>query len=362
MENMVVHSKSFWRGKRVLLTGHTGFKGSWLLCWLLELGADVLGFSLASKQFCLYNDLHDSLNFKYKQVKGDILDYSFLNTIVSNYQPDIVFHLAAQALVSTGYQQPVQTWNTNVMGSINLLESLSNLNKPCSLVVITTDKVYHNNESSSGYLETDRLGGFDPYSASKAAVELSVDSWRSSFTGEASSRCPHLRIATARAGNVIGGGDFNSNRIVPDIIRASSSGNPLVVRSPYAIRPWQHVLEPLSGYLSLAEQLVLGTKGVCEPFNFGPSIGNLQTVEFLINEFLGYFDFDWHISHHSSIGHETLKLNLSSDKARDRLGWTPQWNFSTTIEKTASWYIDTQINGNCYDRIIDDINSFQLTS
>ena len=253
-------NSSFWYKKRVLLTGHTGFKGSWLLLWLQQLGAQVFTFSLHPES---KPNLFESLlsvtppGNNWSHHIGDITDFKSVSSIVSLAQPDVVIHLAAQPLVRRSYEDPLGTWSTNLMGSRHLLEALKSLTHPCAVVMVTTDKVYENREWLHGYRETDRLGGHDPYSASKAGAEIAIHSWRSSFCGDGIHQTPNLRIATARAGNVIGGGDYAQHRIVPDCMRALISGEPIIIRNPKATRPWQHVLEPLSGYLRLSEVLLM---------------------------------------------------------------------------------------------------------
>ena len=268
---------NFWRGRRVLITGHTGFKGSWLTLWLLSLGAEVWGFSLPPESDrALFTDLGldqftGNLDWGHLHHRlGDVCDLEALQEVVQKAQPDLVLHLAAQPLVRRSYRDPLGTWATNVQGSLNLLESLKPLEHPCAVVMVTTDKVYANREWDYGYREEDRLGGHDPYSASKAAAELAIASWRDSFCGPEAHQTPHLAIATARAGNVIGGGDWAEDRIVPDAMRVHSwPEHP--ARLPEATCPWQHVLEPLGGYLPLVEKLAPGGEGH-QCLHFGPAL------------------------------------------------------------------------------------------
>lgn len=326
----------FWQGKKVLLTGHSGFKGSWLSMWLLELGADVTGLSLRPEsEPNLFEQL--SLEKKLTNHYGDIRDFSLVRQLVVNTQPDVVFHLAAQPLVRLSYQVPTETWATNVMGSINILEALRLLDKPCSAVMITTDKVYRNNEWVYGYRENDPLGGYDPYSSSKAATEIAINSWRSSFCGSLPHQNPHLRIASARAGNVIGGGDWAMDRIVPDVMRALSKNQPIEVRNPFATRPWQHVLEPLSGYLRLAESLSHFPE-LAQAFNFGPHLEANRPVKQLVEQALLHWPGIWKNQSDLSQPHEANLLNLVIDKAHHKLSWSPRWNFATTVERTTNWY------------------------
>lgn len=330
----------FWRGRRVLLTGHTGFKGTWLLFWLRQLGAEVWGYALDPPADAnLFIDLgRDSFGTDFHDRRSDLSDLESLKDWVQQAQPEVALHLAAQPLVRRSYEDPLGTWATNVQGSLNLLEALKPLQHNCAVVMITTDKVYENREWCYGYRELDPLGGHDPYSASKAAAEISVNSWRSSFCGLASHQTPFLRIATARAGNVIGGGDWAADRIVPDAMRALAAGNPVRVRNPTATRPWQHVLEPLSGYLRLAEALFKETKPPCEAFNFGPSLDSNRPVSDLITSIFKYWQGKWIDQSDPNAPHEAGLLHLQIDKASHRLGWSPLWDYSTTIERTVNWY------------------------
>ncbi len=338
-QRLQVPDSSFWSGRRVLLTGHTGFKGSWLALWLLEMGAKITGFALKPDHDCnLFESLE--LSSRLNHCIGDIRDHNSLRQVVDSCQPEVVFHLAAQPLVRHSYVEPVSTWETNVMGSIYLLEELRKLSKPCSVVMITTDKVYRNNEWLYGYRENDPLGGHDPYSSSKAAAELAISSWRSSFCGNSSHQTPYLRLASARAGNVIGGGDWAPDRIVPDAMRALSQAKPIGVRNPSATRPWQHVLEPLSGYIALAEHL--GTSSdpmhLSTSFNFGPHLDANRSVRELVEQSLLHWPGSWVDQSDCNSPHEASLLNLVIDKAHHQLGWSPRWSFNTTIERTVRWY------------------------
>lgn len=329
----------FWRGRRVLLTGHTGFKGSWLAFWLLELGADVTGFAMPPEPGINLFDALDLSN-RLKHRIGDIRDPTVLREAVEACRPEVVLHLAAQPLVRRSYLEPLATWETNVMGTLHLLEELRNLNEPCTAVLITTDKVYRNNEWLYGYRENDPLGGHDPYSSSKAAAELGISSWRSSFCGDQPHQTPHLRIASARAGNVIGGGDWAADRIVPDAMRALAEAKPIGVRNPAATRPWQHVLEPLGGYLLLAERLTgaADRSTLASAFNFGPQLEANRSVRELVEEALNHWPGSWVDQSDPNSPHEASLLNLVIDKAHHLLGWAPRWPFATTIERTVSWY------------------------
>ena len=276
----------FWKGRRVFLTGHTGFKGAWLLLWLNKMGAEVFCYSLPPEgENNLYSDLfiQNGKSNNFSEIYGDIRDSDKLSRYIKEANPEVVFHLAAQPLVRESYDNPIYTWDVNVQGSLVLLECLKNLQHKCSIVMVTTDKVYLNQEWSHGYRENDILGGHDPYSASKAAAEIAISSWRASFCGNSVHQTSNLNISTARAGNVIGGGDWANDRIVPDCIRALSNGDVIKVRNPYFTRPWQHVLEPLSGYLKLAQCLHTLNDPICEAFNFGHSLNSNRTVKELVD-------------------------------------------------------------------------------
>lgn len=336
MPKFVNPNPEFWRGRRVLLTGNTGFKGAWLALWLKELGAEVTGFALPPEtQPNLFIQLGLAQHIDHRL--GDIRDGELLKTLVQEVKPEVVLHLAAQPLVRLSYRQPAETWSTNVMGTIYLLEALRLLDQSCSAVLITTDKVYRNQEWLYGYRENDPLGGHDPYSSSKAAAELSIASWRDSFCGALPHQTPHLRIASARAGNVIGGGDWALDRIVPDAMRALSQGEAIDVRNPGATRPWQHVLEPLGGYLRLAEVLAASHEQATA-FNFGPQLEANRPVRELVEEALKHWPGRWQDQGDPHAPHEASLLNLVIDRAHHQLGWSPRWDFATTVERTVNWY------------------------
>jgi CDP-glucose 4,6-dehydratase len=337
----VMNLALFWKGRRVLLTGHTGFKGSWLLLWLQHLGAQVWGYALEPEpEPNLFRHLSATQppGEQWHHCTGDLADAESLRGWVQQAQPDVVFHLAAQPLVRRSYQDPIGTWQVNVMGSLQLLEALKSLEQRCSVVMVTTDKVYANREWNYGYREPDQLGGHDPYSASKAAAEIAIASWRSSFCGTASHQTPNLRIATARAGNVIGGGDWASDRIVPDVMQSLAAGQPIGVRNPSATRPWQHVLEPLGGYLRLAEALATNTFPPCEAFNFGPQLESNRSVRDLVETILSHWPGEWINRSDPHAPHEAELLHLQIDKAHHRLDWQPRWDYATTIKRTVDWY------------------------
>jgi CDP-glucose 4,6-dehydratase len=324
-----------FRGKTVWLSGHTGFKGAWLAHWLLELGARVHGFALAPAiDPALFDQL--GLAARMGQQLGDVRDAAAVAKSIAAVQPDFVLHLAAQAILRTSYEIPVETYATNVMGTIHVLEALRPLKKPCAAVLVTTDKCYENREWVYGYREEDPLGGYDPYSSSKAAAEIAISAWRRSFFGG-----HPVRLGSGRAGNVIGGGDWAKDRIVPDCIRQLQRNESIPVRNPKATRPWQHVLEPLSGYLWLAARLAQAHEpagALASAFNFGPGHESNRTVEALVTEVLKLWPGRWEDRSDPNAVHEARLLQLATDKANALLGWAPVWNFPATIEQTVKWY------------------------
>jgi len=339
MTNMNEIFRAF-SGRRIFITGHTGFKGSWLAFLLHEVGADVMGFALPPTGNINHFDLL-GLDKKIKHVVGDIRNASLVANTMKEFQPEYVFHLAAQALVRPSYEDPATTFSTNVTGSVNLLDAVRNCESVRSLVYITSDKCYENVEWIWGYRENDQLGGRDPYSASKAAAEIVFSSYERSFFEKRSS----LGAATTRAGNVIGGGDWAIDRIIPDCIRAIEAGEPIRLRNPGATRPWQHVLEPLAGYLLLSARLYEDPKRWNGSWNFGPSTQEVRTVldvaEIIIKR-MGRGRIE--IVKSPALLHEARLLQLNCDKAQQLLGWYPRWNSGQTLEATAVWY-KTVLNG-----------------
>ena len=333
-----------YRGKRVLLTGHTGFKGAWLSEWLIALGADVTGFSLPPPtEPSLFAQLESAKRLRH--VEGDVRDLAAVERIVNAVKPDYVFHLAAQPLVRLSYQEPVATYATNVMGTVNVLEAVHRSGHPCGIVAVTTDKCYENREWVHSYREEDPMGGYDPYSSSKGAAELVIAAYRRSFFSQPDSV---VQLASARAGNVIGGGDWALDRIVPDCIRALKGGSVIPVRNKVATRPWQHVLEPLSGYLWLGAALGakrpagfhFPPKTYASAFNFGPALTSNRTVAELVAEILKHWPGRWEDKSDPGAVHEAKLLNLATDKSFHFLQWQPVWNFADTIAQTISWYHD----------------------
>jgi len=343
MEKVV--SESFggrYAGRRVLVTGHTGFKGAWLCEWLLALGAEVHGLALDPvKGQELYGDLGLPTRLASDR-RIDVRDPAPLAEAVRHLRPEIVLHLAAQPLVRRSYREPLETFATNVMGTAHVLEALRLAGGPCAAVMVTTDKCYENREWVHAYREEDPMGGHDPYSASKGAAEIVISSYRRSFFPADG---PVL-VASARAGNVIGGGDWAEDRIVPDAMRALAGGQAIDVRNPRATRPWQHVLDPLSGYLTLGaelwEQVAGGTQSrrqsLTSGFNFGPSLASNQPVSALLNEALRHWPGTWNDCSDPSALHEATLLNLATDKAFHLLGWSPVWDFRETLARTVAWY------------------------
>jgi CDP-glucose 4,6-dehydratase len=321
---------AFWAGRRVLVTGHTGFKGAWLTLWLASMGADVTGLSDGVPTQPSLFDLA-KVDTDARSVVADVRDTEAVRQAVAGAKPDVVLHLAAQPFVRRSYEDPAGTWDVNVNGTINVLDAVRHADVPVT-VVVTSDKCYDNDPARPPrpFVETDPLGGHDPYSSSKAAAELAVDAWRRSYD---------LRVATGRAGNVIGGGDWGEDRLVPDIMRAAEAGTPIAIRRPDAVRPWQHVLEPLSGYLSLAERL-WDDPGAAEGWNFGPAPDDARPVRWIVDRVTelwpGELRWDVDPGRHP---HEAGFLALDSAKARERLGWAPRWGLGTALERIAEWHL-----------------------
>jgi len=325
-----------YRGKKVFLTGHTGFKGSWMIAWLRLLGAEVKGYSLAPETpNDLYNLVHgdDLCN----SIISDIRNIENLTKEIISFKPDFIFHFAAQPLVRRSYEQPLYTFEVNVMGTASLLEAAKQLDTDCSIIIITTDKVYENREQNYAYREDDKLGGNDPYSASKAAAEIIVSSYRNSFFKNKTQ--PAIGIATARAGNVIGGGDRSKDRIIPDIIKGIENDESILVRNPAAVRPWQHVLEPLGGYLLLGTELKRDPVSFSEAWNIGPETKDILTVKEVVEKAVAtYGKGKFHTSQLSNQPHEAMLLQLDINKVKQKLNWKPQLDSSAAIEWTMEWY------------------------
>lgn len=323
----------FWHGKRVVLTGHTGFKGGWLALWLQSMGAELRGIALAPPTTPALFDaarVADGMD----HCIADIRDYAAIRVLFAEFKPELVFHLAAQPLVRLSYRQPLETYATNVMGTLHVLEAARAAGSVRAIVNVTTDKCYENREWPWGYRENEPMGGHDPYSSSKGCAELASSAWRRSFLAE-----DGIALATARAGNVIGGGDWAEDRLVPDILRALQRGAAVQVRNPHAIRPWQHVLEPLSGYLLLAQRLHADGQGDAEAWNFGPRDDDARPVRWIVERLCG----DWGdgatwMQQPGEHPHEAGWLKLDISKARQRLDWVPRWTLETALARTVDWH------------------------
>jgi len=346
----------FWQDKRVFVTGHTGFKGSWLSLWLQTLGADVAGYALepptTPNLFTLAN-----VAAGMKSEIGDIRDFAKLHTALNTYQPEIVIHMAAQPLVRYSYREPVETYAVNVIGTVHLLEAARQVSSVKTIVNVTTDKCYENKEWSWGYRENDRLGGHDPYSNSKACAELVTSAYRNSFFPKY-----NIGLASARAGNVIGGGDWAADRLIPDIIQACMQNKDVIVRNPNAIRPWQHVLEPLSGYLLLAEKLYESPSQYAQSWNFGPEDNDVKPVSWIADYILN----DWGmgnrwIKENAEQLHEATYLKLDCSKAKAELSWKPRWDLAAGLQQTVRWYQAYQAKENLRDVTLGQIQNFMKT-
>ncbi len=339
---------AFWAGKRVFLTGHTGFKGSWLSVWLDMLGAQTTGYALAperSEDMFAHLQLERALAPNLEHRIGDIGDFDGLQAALQAAQPDIIIHMAAQPLVRRSYREPLATFATNIMGTAHLLEAARQLPGVQAILLVTTDKCYENREHTLPYKEDDHLGGYDPYSASKAGSEIVGAAYRRSFLAEQG-----VRVATARAGNVIGGGDWSEDRLIPDAVRAWRNGDTLMIRSPEATRPWQHVIEPLRGYLMLVEALCRAEPNVAEAWNFGPELAAVQPVRHVIDGMAGRWGAmtadmsgqtragGWRAENEPSALHEAQRLQLDCAKAAERLGWTPKLGLDQALDLTTEWY------------------------
>jgi CDP-glucose 4,6-dehydratase len=327
-----------WRGKRVFITGHTGFKGSWLCLWLQQLGAQVTGYALQPPTNPSLFDVA-SVEQGIASVIGDIRDGAKLTQAMQDAAPDIVFHLAAQPLVRRSYVDPVETYSTNVMGTVNLFEAVRQTFSVRAVVNVTTDKCYENKEWIWGYREDDPMGGFDPYSNSKGCAELVTAAYRNSFFNSATYSGRPVALASARAGNVIGGGDWAEDRLIPDILRAIQHGQCVNIRNPHATRPWQHVLEPLSGYLALAEKLFTEGAAFAQAYNFGPSEEDAKPVQWIVEQLTQRWgdDASWQLDG-GMHPHEALFLKLDCSKARTTLGWTPRWHLGQALQAIIDWH------------------------
>lgn len=349
----------FWNGKKVFMTGHTGFKGSWMSLWLQSLGADLCGFSLPAPTepnlFTVANVAEGMTS-----IEGDIRDLDSLQKAMVDHQPDIVIHMAAQPLVRYSYQHPVETYATNVMGTVNVLEAMRHVESARVGVMITTDKCYENKEWVWGYREDEPMGGHDPYSSSKGCAELVVSAYRDSFFSPQTYDQHRVAIASARAGNVIGGGDWALDRLIPDIMRAIQEGRPVLIRSPHATRPWQHVLEPIGGYMCLAEQLWHSGADCAEGWNFGPKDDDAKPVSWIVERLTQMWGdgASWEVDG-GNHPHEANYLKLDCSKAKARLGWTPRTSLATALEWIVEFYQAYQNNGDMRSLTLEQIQRFQ---
>lgn len=348
---------SFWRGKRVFLTGHTGFKGSWLSLWLQSMGVQLKGLALdppTNPSLFIEAKVADGMT---SQV-GDIRDYDTVLRAVAEFKPEIVIHMAAQPLVRYSYKNPIETYATNAMGTVHLLEAVRQVGSAKVVVNVTTDKCYENKEWAWGYREDEPMGGYDPYSSSKACSELVTSAYRRSyFTGS------DVALASARAGNVIGGGDWANDRLVPDILRALEKNLPVVIRNPHSIRPWQHVLEPLSGYLTLAQKLYEEGQHYAEGWNFGPNEIDAKPVLWIVEELVKRWGSgaEWRLDAQEN-PHEAHYLKLDISKAKSRLGWSPRWDLCTALEQIAIWHQTWLAKGNVQELCLSQIKAFNQST
>lgn len=357
MENLVIMrtvNRTFWKGKRVFLTGHTGFKGSWLSLWLEDMGAVVKGYSLepnTKPNLFEVAKVFTGIESEF----GDIRNFEKLKSSIKSFSPNIILHLAAQPLVRDSYEDPLGTYETNVMGTANLLQASRELPNLKSIVIITTDKCYENREWEWGYRENEAMGGHDPYSSSKGCAELVTSAFRRSFF-----KSTDVAIASARAGNVIGGGDWSKDRLIPDVLRSYNQGDQVIIRNPNATRPWQHVIEPLSGYLILAEQLYMKGQSFATAFNFGPRDEDCQAVESILNTINVYWSDcpGWKLDEEAN-PHEARFLKLDISKAKDKLNWTPKWNLESTIERIVDWNKAFVLKEDMRKYCIDEIKAYE---
>jgi CDP-glucose 4,6-dehydratase len=355
----MVMNPAFWKGRKVLVTGHTGFKGSWLCMWLQLLGAEVTGYAKTpDKKANLFDLAH--IEDEMESTIADLANLSELQTCFQQCQPEIVFHLAAQALVRESYRAPIDTYQTNVMGTLNVLEACRTCDSVRSIILVSTDKCYDNKEWHWGYRESDPLGGYDPYSSSKACMELLASSYRSSFFNPKQYEQHKVAIATVRAGNVIGGGDYAENRIVPDTLNAINENRSIVLRNPSAVRPWQHVLEPLSGYLTVAEKLMSDGTQYAHAWNFGPDKSALKQVnwitQFIVSNYSSSINV---IEENNETLHEAQLLALDCSLANNKLKWQPKWTLEKTLTSIIEWSKYVEADGSARDICLKQIAEYQ---
>lgn len=348
-----------YKDRKVLITGHTGFKGSWLACWLMQLGAQVTGYSLPAPTDPSNYDLC-SLEKRITSIVGDVRDVDHLTAVVEEQKPEIIFHLAAQPLVRLSYEEPRETFETNIMGVVNLFEAVRRTSSTKALVNITSDKCYENREWAWGYRENDPMGGFDPYSSSKGCSELVTAAYTRSFFPVEKLAEHGVAVGSVRAGNVIGGGDWALDRLIPDCMRSLVAGEPIGIRNPGAVRPWQHVLEPLSGYLWLGSLLMSGYGQYTGGWNFGPEITDTEPVGSIVDRIVHRWgEGSWELTGEGQFRHEAAFLRLDCSKAWQKLGWAPIWSLKEALDQTIDWYRLYYDGGsNMYDRIVSEIDDY----
>lgn len=355
----MIDRRAFWQGRKVLITGHTGFKGSWLSLWLQKFGADVVGYALpAPTDPSLFEVANVAEGMT--SIIGDVRDGETLTAVVQEHKPEVVFHLAAQPIVRQSYEDPVETYSTNVMGTVNILDAVRHTKGVRAVVSITSDKCYQNNEWVWGYRENDPVGGFDPYSSSKGASELVIASYRNSYFSPDLYQHHGVGLASTRAGNVIGGGDWARDRLIPDFMRAIVAGRPVVIRSPTATRPWMHVLDPLNGYMQVAEQLVRHGSEFASAWNFGPNDRDTETVEWIVD----FMTKSWGDGARWELGsakhpHENRFLKLDCSKSFRYLHWTTKLHLSTALEWIVEWHKAYQANEDMHALTLDQISRFE---
>lgn len=354
---MSVIDSNFWKGKRVFLTGHTGFKGSWMSLWLQSMGAELYGYALnPPTNPALFDEAHVAQGMK--SIIGDIREYNDVVGALKKSTPEIVIHMAAQPLVRLSYEKPLETYATNVMGTLHLLEAIRQIGSVRAVVNVTTDKCYENKEWVWGYREDEPMGGYDPYSNSKGCSELVTSAYRQSFFQKS-----NTALASARAGNVIGGGDWALDRLVPDILRAFERNEPAVIRNPFATRPWQHVLEPLAGYLTLAQRLYVEGQSYAEAWNFGPTEDDAKPVQWIVEELVQKWGAgaSWQLDSDRH-PHEANYLKLDISKAKSRLGWAPRWSLSEALNEITIWHKAWLNKENIQELCLNQIDLFNKYS
>ncbi len=355
-------NSSFWKNKQILITGHTGFKGSWLSLWLHSMEANIIGYSLPPPTNPnLFETIH--LADKITSIIGDVRDFEHLHTVIANYKPEIIFHLAAQPLVRYSYSHPIETYATNVMGTVHLLEAVRQIGSVKVIINVTSDKCYQNREWIWGYRENEPMGGYDPYSSSKGCSELVTAAFQNSFFNTTDFAKHGTALASVRAGNVIGGGDWAEDRLIPDIIHAFMAGKPVIIRNSQAIRPWQHVLEPLSGYLLLAQKLWEDGSQYAEGWNFGPNENDAKPVGWIVDYLTKIWgeNVSWKKDIQTKHPHEAHYLKLDCSKAKSKLDWHPKWDIETALNITVDWYKAYQQEKDMYSLMKEQIRVYSHT-